>query len=84
MGATLQDRKLYIIERLAVLQDEQIIQLIESLLFEEATALEDEPLNDGETLLVNERLAAYHAEPDDEIPWETVKASLQNPDELRP
>lgn len=84
MSPTIQDRKLHIIERLAALDDEQIIQLIENLLFEETEIQDNASLSDAEQQLVKERVADYHKNPDDEIPWETIKKSLKNRNELRP
>ena len=84
MSPTIQDRKLHIIKRLTVLDDEQIIQLIENLLFEETEIQDDAPLSDSELQLVQERVADYHNNPDDEVSWETVQKILRNRNELRP
>jgi len=77
MTASIQDRKLQIIHRLATLQDEQLLRLIESLLFDEEESLDDEPLTDSEKGLLQERMADYHANPEDETSWEEVKKQMK-------
>jgi putative addiction module component (TIGR02574 family) len=77
MTASIQDRKLQIIQRLASLKDEQLLQLIESLLFEEEESVDDEALTDSEKALLHERIADYHANPEDETPWNDVKKQMK-------
>lgn len=84
MAPTIQDRKLQIIEKLTVLNDEHIIRLIENLLFEETEIQDDTTLSEDEKRLIQERVADYHKNPNDEIPWANLKSSLKRRDELRP
>lgn len=77
MTATVQERKLHIIQRLTTLQDEQLLQLIENLLFDEEESLDDETLSDSEKELLQERIADYHANPNDETSWEEVKKQMK-------
>jgi putative addiction module component (TIGR02574 family) len=77
MTTTIQERKLHIIQRLTTLQDEQMLQLIENLLFDEEESLDDEPLTDSEKGLLQERIADYHANPNDETSWDEVKKQMK-------
>ncbi len=83
METNILERKLNIIGRVAALDDEQLLKLIESLLFDETETLDDESLTESESALLRERVDAYHANPDDEIPWEEVKANLKAHHALR-
>ena len=83
MENTIPERKLNIIGRVASLNDEHLLELIENLLFDETDTLDDDPLTESESALVRERVVAYHADPDDEIPWEEVKTNLKTNHALR-
>ncbi|MDO8367232.1 MAG: hypothetical protein Q7T20_10570 [Saprospiraceae bacterium] len=83
MGISIQERKLHIIGRLASSEDENLIELIENLLFDETDQLDNEVLNEEESGLLRDRIAGYHADAEDEIPWDEVKASLKANHALR-
>ena len=74
--ASIQDRKLHLIALLARLDDEYLLALIEKLLLGATETLDAETMTDEERMLVRERIAAYHEDPEDEIPWQTVKSQL--------
>jgi hypothetical protein len=77
MGISIQERKLHIISRLANSDDEMLIDLIENLLFEETDQIDNQVLNEDELALLRDRVAGYHADTEDEISWNEVKASLK-------
>ena len=83
MGTAILERKLNIIGRVASLDDEHLLALIENLLYEETETLDDESLTESESALLEVRVAAYHADPDDEISWEEVKIDLKTRHALR-
>ena len=83
MGNSLQERKLHIIGRLASSDDENLIELIENLLFDETDQIDNEGLAEEESALLRDRVAGYHADTDDEISWDEVKASLKANHALR-
>jgi hypothetical protein len=78
MTVNLQERKLQIIQQLTILQDERVLRLIEELLFEAGAVMDDEPLSEEERILLDERMADYHANPDDDTPWSSVKQLIQS------
>lgn len=77
MGISIQERKLHIIGRLASSDDEHLIELIENLLLDETDQIDNEVLTEEESILLRDRVAGYHADVDDEISWDEVKASLK-------
>lgn len=77
METSILERKLNIIGRVAALNDEQLLMLIENLLFDETETLDNDSLSEEESVLLGERVAAYHANPNDETPWEEVKSNLK-------
>jgi len=83
MGNSIQERKLHTIGRLASSDDENLIELIENLLFEETDQIDNEGLAEEESALLRDRVAGYHADTDDEISWDEVKASLKANHALR-
>ena len=83
MGNSIQERKLNIIGRLASSDDENLIELIENLLFDETDQIDNEGLAEEESALLRDRVAGYHADADDEISWDEVKASLKSNHAIR-
>lgn len=77
MSISIQERKLHIISRLASSDDEALIELIENILLDETDQIDNEVLNKAESALLRDRVAGYHANADDEISWDEVKASLK-------
>ena len=74
---SIQDRKLHLIALLTRLDDEYLLALIEKLLLDSTETLDAETLTEEERMLVQVRVAAYHDDPADEIPWQTVKSQLK-------
>lgn len=83
MTTEILERKLNIIGRVAALNDEHLLALIENLLFDETETLDDDSLTESESALLRERVAAYHADTEDELPWEEVKTNLKTRYALR-
>lgn len=83
MAISIQERKLNIISQVASSDDESLIHLLENLLFDETDKIDNEALTEEESALLRDRVVAYHANSDDEIPWEEVKASLKTNHALR-
>lgn len=63
-------RKLNLIRQIAELENEEALLFFEEVL---ADYVSDYELNEEEKALIDERLAALRANPDDVTPWETLK-----------
>jgi hypothetical protein len=48
------------------------------ILIREALELDDPPLSPADEMLIEERLAGHHADPNSSIPLEELKASLRS------